>query len=207
MSDEINNTAAPGVVILAAGRSTRMGSPKQLLPYSATTLLQHTIDAAESSQAQAVTVVLGSNAGLIRETIKSQETNYIINTSFREGIASSIRCGIDELVKSHPHVHAVILMVADQPYVSATLLNQLIEQYLTKDQPIVASKYGETLGTPVLFDKRFWNELLQLKGDEGAKSLIYKYIDQAGIVPFPGGDIDIDTREDFNNLIKSSPAL
>jgi molybdenum cofactor cytidylyltransferase len=104
-------------------------------------------------------------------------------------------------------VHAVILMVADQPYVSATLLNQLIEQYLTKDQPIVASKYGETLGTPVLFDKRFWNELLQLKGDEGAKSLIYKYIDQAGIVPFPGGDIDIDTRDDFNNLIKSSPAL
>ncbi|RYF96973.1 MAG: nucleotidyltransferase family protein [Chitinophagaceae bacterium] len=207
MEDEIHHTSTIGVVILAAGESSRMGEPKQLLPYSGTTLLQHTIDIAQSSRAKPVIVVLGANAGIIQEEVKTDTAICVTNASWREGIASSIRCGVNHMVQANLPPDAVILMVADQPFVTSTLLNALADQYINHRHPVVASKYEETLGTPVLFDKQYWPQLLALKGDEGAKSLIYKNIDLAAFVSFPKGKIDVDTKEDFSNLMDSKSDL
>lgn len=189
-----------GVVLLAAGESSRLGSPKQLLVYSGSTLLEHSIEAAQLSHADSVIVVLGANANAIKHEMKNATINIVVNTTWKEGMASTIRCGLQTLVEMNPQVDAVVLMVADQPFVTTELLNNLMDLHIKEQNSIVASKYGTTFGTPVLFAKRFFPELLELTGDVGAKSLIRKYMNETAFVPFPRGTIDIDTMEDYNKV-------
>lgn len=189
-----------GIVVLAAGASSRLGSPKQLLNYSGATLLQHAIEAAQSSDAAKVLVVLGAHADAIKHALDNTTVDTIVNTEWKEGMASTIRCGLQTLVEMNPQLDAVIFMVADQPFVTTELLNNLLDLHRKEQHSIVASKYGSTFGTPVLFSKQFFPELLQLTGDVGAKSLVRKYMNQAAFVSFPKGEIDIDTVEDYKNL-------
>ncbi len=200
MADEQTNKNTTGVIILAAGASSRLGSPKQLLVYSGVTLLQHSIEVAQSSHAGSVIVVLGANADAINDELKHTTANIVVNPEWKEGMASTIRFGLQTLVELNPQIEVVILMVADQPYVTAVLLNNLMEVHRKEQRSIVASKYGTTFGTPVLFTKRFFPELLELTGDVGAKSLVRKYMKEAAFVPFPKGEIDIDTLEDYKKL-------
>lgn len=200
MADEQMHTNNTGVIILAAGASSRLGSPKQLLVYSGSTLLQHSIEAAQASNAVSVVVVLGANADLINDELKNSTVNIVVNPEWKEGMASTIRCGLQTLVKLNPQIEAAILMVADQPFVTAELLNNLIDSHIKNGNRIVASKYGGTFGTPVLFNKSFFSELLELTGDMGAKSLVRKYMNEAAFVSFPKGEIDIDTAEDYQKI-------
>ena len=200
MADEHMHTNITGVIILAAGASSRLGSPKQLLAYSGATLLQHSIDAAQSSDAASVLIVLGANAELIKSEINHTTATIVVNPGWKEGMASTIHFGLQTLVEMHPQTDTVIFMVADQPFVTAALLNNLLELNRNEQRSIVASKYGSTFGTPVLFTKRFFPELLELTGDVGAKSLVRKYMNEAAFVSFPKGDIDIDTVEDYKKL-------
>ncbi|HLP35789.1 nucleotidyltransferase family protein [Lacibacter sp.] len=200
MANEQKNTT--GLILLAAGASSRLGSPKQLLDFAGSKLLQHAIDTALASNAIHLVVVLGANADIIKQGLKNTTAEMIVNDEWKEGMASSIRFGLQTLVKLNPDVEAVVLMVADQPFVTADLLNELMELSKKEQRSIVASKYGTTFGTPVLFTKRFFQELLGLTGDVGAKSLVRKYLDEAAFIPFPKGEIDIDTVEDYENLSK-----
>ncbi len=201
MADDKSYTNT-GVVILAAGASSRLGSPKQLLDYAGATLLQHSIEVAQVSNAVPVFVVLGANADAIKHGLKITTANVIINADWKEGMASTIRYGLQTLVEMNPQVDAVIFLVADQPFVTAELLNNLMDVHRKKQNSIVASKYGTTFGTPVLFAKRFFPELIELTGDVGAKSLVRKYMSEAAFVFFPKGKIDIDTKEDYESLSK-----
>ncbi len=187
------------VIILAAGASSRLGSPKQLLAYSGTTLLQHSIEAAQASDAETVLVVLGANADIINQSMNTT-AEVVVNTDWKDGMASSIRCGLQSLVKVQPQTEAIVLMVADQPFVTTELLNRLMNMNRKEQHSIVASEYGTTFGTPVLFEKKYFPELMELAGDVGAKSLVRKYMKEAAFVPFPQGEIDIDTVEDLKKL-------
>ncbi|MEJ8843308.1 nucleotidyltransferase family protein [Lacibacter sp. H375] len=202
MADEQINQNTTGVIILAAGASSRLGSPKQLLVYSGVTLLQHSIEAAQTADAASVVVVLGANADVIKTELNIETVELVVNPEWKEGMASTIRFGLQTLLKLNPQVEAVVFMVADQPFVTAGLLNDLMELNKKEQRSIVASKYGTTFGTPVLFTKRFFPELLELAGDVGAKSLVRKYQNEAAFVHFPKGEIDIDTLEDYQNLSK-----
>lgn len=190
------------VIILAAGRSARLGTPKQLLSYRGKTLLQHSIDTALESMASQILVVLGSKKDSIKKEIEQTQIFILENSSWESGMASSISCGITNLQIIAPESEAVILMVCDQPFVNAKLLNNLINKHKDSKQFIVASSYANTLGTPALFHKSLFVELLALKGESGAKSLIKKYSQQVGFVSFDQGSIDIDTRENYRNLPK-----
>ena len=190
------------VIILAAGRSARLGSPKQLLSYRGKTLLQHTIDTALESQASPILVVLGSGKDAIKNELEQKQVFILENSSWESGMASSISCGITNLQELAPESKAVILMVCDQPFVNAKLLNNLITKHKDTRQSIVASSYANTLGTPALFHQSLFSELLVLEGESGAKSLIKKYSLQTGFVSFDQGSIDIDTRENYRNLPK-----
>ena len=190
------------VIILAAGRSARLGSPKQLLSYRGKTLLQHTIDTALESQASPILVVLGSGKDAIKKELEQKQVFILENSSWESGMASSISCGITNLQELAPESKAVILMVCDQPFVNAKLLNNLITKHKDTRQSIVASSYANTLGTPALFHQSLFSELLVLEGESGAKSLIKKYSLQTGFVSFDQGRIDIDTRENYRNLPK-----
>lgn len=200
MTDDKSHTNHIGVIILAAGASSRLGSPKQLLVYSGTTLLQHSIEVAQASDAASVIVVLGANADLINDKLKNTSVKVVVNANWTEGMASTIHCGLQTLVKLNPQIEAAVLMVADQPFVTVELLNNLIDSNIKNGNLIVASKYGGTFGTPVLFNKSFFPELLELTGDTGAKSLVRKYLNETAFVPFPKGDIDIDTLEDYKKV-------
>jgi molybdenum cofactor cytidylyltransferase len=200
MVDEHMHTNKTGVIILAAGESSRLGSPKQLLAYAGATLLQNSIEVAHAADAASLVVVLGANADLIKSEISNTTANVVVNPQWNEGMASTIRFGLQTLVKLNPEVESVILMVADQPFVTADLLNELMELNKKEQRSIVASKYGTTFGTPVLFTERYFPELMKLKGDVGAKSLVRNYMNEAAFVSFPEGEIDIDTVEDYQKL-------
>ena len=202
MAPQDNQPSAVAIIILAAGRSARLGSPKQLLIYRGKTLLQHSIDTSLESMASLIIVVLGSAKDTIEKKLKQSQILILENSSWESGMASSISCGITHLKIIAPESEAAILMVCDQPFVSTQLLNDLINKHKDSKQSIVASNYADTLGTPALFDKSLFSELSALRGENGAKSLIKKYNQQTGFVSFDQGSIDIDTRENYKNLPK-----
>jgi len=191
-----------GIIILAAGKSARMGSAKQLLSFRGKSLLQHSIDAALGSSAQRVIVVLGSTKEIIQQELDQSKIQLIGNPLWESGMASSIHFGLEKLKNILPEADGAIFMVCDQPYVSTDLLNKLIDKHIATGKNIVASKYADTLGTPTLFHHSLFEELSGLEGDTGAKSLIKKYKNQSESVNFDLGGIDIDTRENYLNLLK-----
>jgi molybdenum cofactor cytidylyltransferase len=190
------------IIILAAGRSARLGSPKQLLSYQGKNLLQHTIDIAHESRTGPILVVLGSNIDEITTKLDKNFLKIIENQDWESGMASSIVCGINTLLELYSDTEAAILMVCDQPFVNAQLLHQLIKKYEESGKSIVASKYVNINGTPALFHKKHFHELSALKGDFGAKYLIKKYDGSLQAIPFDKGSIDIDTIEDYKKLMK-----
>jgi molybdenum cofactor cytidylyltransferase len=116
-------------------------------------------------------------------------------------MSSSIRAGISMLLKTNSKLDAVIISLADQPLVSPQIFNQLIQSYQETQKVIIASKYNETTGVPALFSKALFPELMQLEGDKGAKALIQKYIDRGLILLIPEAAIDIDTPDDYKQLL------
>lgn len=190
-----------GIVILAAGASRRLGEPKQLLEYNGEVLLIHVITEALNSNASPVIVILGSNADSISKIIDKKNVDIVENKEWVEGMASSVRLGLTTLNEKRPGADAVIFTVCDQPYVSSSILNELISTYHKTGKQIVACNYGDSTGPPSLFDKSLFPELMQLKGDAGAKKIIPHHINEVAIVQFPEGKFDIDTREDYNNIV------
>jgi molybdenum cofactor cytidylyltransferase len=191
-----------GIILLAAGSSSRLGSPKQSLVYRQTTLLKHSIQVALGSMAQQVIVVLGADAETIQPAIENDRLGFIINDQWQEGVAASIRAGLQYLLRQTPAVQNVLFMACDQPYISIDLLDKLVTLQKKTGHAIVASKYAGTAGIPAIFAKKLFPELLKLRGDAGAKKLIMQQQDEVATVSFPLGDIDIDTKTDYENLRK-----
>ena len=186
------------IIILAAGSSSRLGQPKQNLLYKGQTLLQRAVESALSLACCPVLVILGSNAAVISPTLKGYPVKILSNEYWEEGMASSIRLGITELIKTEPAVLGVVLMLCDQPFVNADLLQQVIGN--KRKHGITACVYHSITGVPAYFDRLFFDELLALKGKEGAKNLLSKYEARLSTVPFYLGEIDVDTIEDYRNL-------
>ncbi len=188
-----------GLIILAAGSSSRLGKPKQNLIFQGSTLLQRSIKAALAADCRQIAVVLGANAAVIEPTIVNQPVQIILNADWEKGMSSSISSGLSALLKTNSQLQSVILMLCDQPFADSSIINQLIQSSANNKQ-LVACNYNGTIGVPALFDKSYFNELLALQGNEGAKNLLLKYSNELHIVPFPLGMIDIDTIGDFERL-------
>ena len=190
------------IIILAAGSSSRLGQPKQLLSYRGKTLIGHMIDIATQSEAEKVILVLGANFQLIeRELPKLNKLQVIYNEEWSEGIASSIRMAISKIAEEESIPEAALIMTSDQPYISQYLLNKILRMHTENGKPIVASEYNGTIGTPVLFHASLFGELKKLQGDIGAKKLLMHRLEEIETVEFPEGDIDIDTETDYSNLL------
>lgn len=217
--------ASYGIVLLAAGASSRLGRPKQLLNFQGESLLKRAVKTALQVKAGARVIVLGAGAGLLTEEIrplinetrpparppadeahtpaeggKEHRAAIALNRQFREGIASSIRCGV-RYIADHYQADHLILMLCDQPYINAGHLRALIDKHKESGSKIVASLYANSKGVPALFDKTVVPELLELEGDAGAKKLIEKY--EAFAIPFSPAAIDIDTEEAYQALVNS----
>ena len=193
-----------GVIILAAGSSTRLGRPKQLLIYNGKTLLQHILQVAVDSIGHPVVVVLGAYAESIKENMPFPAADIVENTIWHDGMASSIRCGILELVRKYPFAEGAVLMLCDQPYVTTSLINDLVLAHQNTGGLIVASSYNDTIGAPAFFHKSIFPELLQLNGDVGARFLIKKHAHDVEVVYFSKGETDIDTEADYEQFSKGN---
>lgn len=192
-----------GIIILAAGSSSRLGQPKQLLEFNGKTLLEIAVEAAQNSLAQSCVLVLGANADLIVEKIRHTKVDRVINENWENGMASSMQKGLKYLMKnSDPD--QVILMLSDQPFVNIDILNLLIESKLKSNSEIIACTYKGIVGVPVLFTKKYFPELLSLSGSEGAKKIVMSHKEDLQLVDFPEGAIDIDTIEDYQRLKSGS---
>lgn len=191
------------MIVLAAGGSTRLGKPKQLLPYKGVSLLQHAVKEAIGTTLTPVIVVAGSNAALIKNELTSMAVDLVENSNWQSGMASSIVTGLNFLLSRYPEVDGVIFLMSDQPFVNATLLNELLLVHRKTTKPMVASSYNKMMGVPALFSKNIFPQLLQLTGDTGARKILQKFCHEVAIVPFPQGGIDIDTAEDYQNLLKT----
>jgi molybdenum cofactor cytidylyltransferase len=188
------------MIILAAGASTRMGTPKQLLPYQGCSLLCHTIETAMASVCKPVVVVLGANAQQIAAEVNQYSVMVVENPDWYLGMGSSIRRGILEIANCSESIDAVVITVCDQPFLDSEIINHLVTAYHATGKLIIACEYADTLGVPVLFDRKFFSELANLGETMGAKKLIKKYSEEVFGIPFPLGVIDIDTPEDYQQL-------
>lgn len=189
-----------GIIILAAGNSSRLGRAKQLLDFEGEKLLQIAIDVAEDSLSNANMVVLGAYEDEIKKSIDFQTSEMIINENWSAGLSSSMKVGLSAMIENHA-VDQILIMLSDQPFVNKELLDLIINKQLESRKGIVACRYGDTLGVPVLYTKKFFEELMQLKEKEGAKKVIFNHLDDCEIVDFDQGKIDIDTQEDYDDLL------
>lgn len=189
-----------GLIILAAGPSTRLGKPKQLLKYKGESLIRHVIRAGMEADCDPSVVVLGASYEDIFPEIVLSAVKVIYNENWEEGMASSIRSGVEGLLETNPYVDDAIIALCDQPMVNGSLLRNLMQQKQNSRKGIVACSYDNTVGVPVLFDRTYFPELIELQGDEGARKLLQKNRKEMVSIPFPGGSIDIDTIGDYEGL-------
>lgn len=177
-----------------------MGRPKQLLLYKNKTLLKHALETALGSEAEPVIVVLGAEAERLQSEITEKDVHIVVNAEWQEGMASSIRCGIRALTTINPAAEGVILMVCDQPFVTASLLNNLIAAYKRTGKPVVTCSYAATFGPPGFFHRSVFEELLQLKGDMGARGVVRQHADDVELILFAEGTFDVDTESDYQKV-------
>lgn len=188
-----------GIIILAAGESTRLGYPKQIAKYKEKTLLQLAIDAANDAKVDKRVLVLGANKDEIKKTFSGASIPNIPNPHFEKGLSSSLKVGLEYMLK-FDKPDQVIIMLCDQPFVDSKILNKLIATQKKEEKGIVACAYSKTFGVPILFGKAYFKELMELTGDEGAKKLAMAHEDDMVTVSFPKGKVDIDTEEDLRDL-------
>jgi len=190
-----------GAVILAAGESSRLGQPKQLIQFRGKTLVRRIVDAAREAGCSPKVVVIGSDKDKVARELEQTNALIVENVNWKNGMGTSIRSAVQHLIDIAPNVEAIVLLVCDQPFVDSRTIEQLIALREKTKKAVVASNYAGTLGVPALFDRSCAEELLGLDDADGAKSIILSNHDRVAEFPFPQGKIDIDTSADYERLI------
>lgn len=185
------------LLILAAGAGTRFGSAKQLAPINGQPMLRTVLGRAIELAGSSVSVVLGAHAAEIAPLLGRMPATVVVNQNWREGLASSIRAGIERLPGS---CSAAMLVLADQPTVSAADLQRLADAWRRAPQCIAAAQYGGVTGAPVIFPRSDFGALRELRGDRGAQLLLRRYEERVIKVPMPAAAIDIDTPGDLATI-------
>ena len=188
------NTCAS--ILLAAGSSSRLGKPKQLLHVDGDSLLRRTVRIAIDSGCSPNLVVLGACAEILRPELQGLDTQVLLNEDWRQGMGGSLALAVSRLLEQTVRPTAVLVLVCDQPGLSAPLLRTLIERQATGGLVAVASRYSGRLGVPAVFSPALYPQLAALKGDQGARAILSQCGDQVAGVEFPAGGFDIDTPAD-----------
>jgi CTP:molybdopterin cytidylyltransferase MocA len=181
-------------VVLAAGASTRFGSVKQLVRIAGRPLLHIAVTRAAEITGNALIVVLGAGAVQLAPLLKHSPGSVVVNHDWREGLASSIRTGVARLPAA---CSGVMLLLADQPAVTADDLRRLAGSWRKQPQHVAAALYGGACGAPAIFPRSSFRALSELRGDTGARALLRRNVDRIVRVPMPSAAVDVDTPEDL----------
>lgn len=189
-----------GIIILAAGSSSRLGQPKQLLDFNGETLLNRIVNEAVFFAGNAVVMVTGANRQAVEDSVTNDRILVCHNPQWQDGMASSIKAGLKHLLLIYPELHSCIITVCDQPHLDAEVFKGLVHLQNNSGKGIAAAAYAGTAGVPVFFTHPYFDALLHLDGQEGARKILKKYKDNVALLPFEKGAVDIDTIEDYNKL-------
>ena len=184
-----------GIVVLAAGGSTRLGRPKQHIPYRGATLLRHAAQIALDAALGPVLVVLGADAAACTLQLDGLNVRALVHAGWREGLGSTIRAATGAMA-TDDGVGAIILTSCDQPDVSAEDLRRLAGVYRQSGATVVGSSYAGTVGIPVLFDRSRFGVLETSAGDQGAKAILRAEGDRLATIPCPSAAFDVDAEAD-----------
>ncbi len=198
--ERVTNRVA--AIVLAAGEARRFGSPKQLAMWRGKPLLAHTVDAALTSAAQPVSVVLGAHANAVRAALGNRPVHIVENPRWQAGMSASLQAGLSALPQN---VAAVVVVLADQPRVRADTITALIDRYQRTLAPLVAPTFNGKRGNPILIDRQFFAELMRVRGDVGARPVVQAHVAQMETVAVTDPAIlhDIDTPLDLDGLNNS----
>ncbi len=187
------NTA---ILILAAGASRRMNGIKQILPFEKTTLLGNTIAQAKKTLTENVFCILGANAEKIESIVSFEGIEKVYNENWDEGIGSSIANGVAFIAKKSSEIEAILIVLADQPFVNSTYLQALIKQFKKSNSKIIATNYKDEAGVPAIFPKSSFKILMNLNGDNGAK-FILKNMENVELSDTTVDTFDVDYPSDL----------
>lgn len=187
-------------IVLAAGRSSRMGAHKLLLPLGGRPLVAHAVSAANASSAQPVFVVLGHDAERVAATLPPGRQQVIVNPSYQEGMATSLCAGLAAI---EPGSAGALILLGDQPLVTAELIEQMLDAARAFPDSILAASYDGRRGNPVYFPSAYFAELNTVTGDEGGRSVIQQHHDNVRLVPIANTDamLDADAPDDYQQIL------
>ena len=192
-------------ILLAAGMSTRMGQPKQLLPFGNQTVIETVISALLASSLDEILVVLGHDHQLIHQQIEPQLTNQrlrvINNPDYPFGMLTSIQSALKEISITNT---AFALTLVDQPLITAQIINLVINAHQSTTLPITIPRYHDQRGHPAIFDCKLISEILALDWNgRGMKEILDRYLDNIYYLPVETDSIlkDIDTPQDYQSLL------
>jgi molybdenum cofactor cytidylyltransferase len=186
-------------IILAAGTSSRLGRPKQLLPLAGKPLLQHAVDAAHQAGLDEVVVVLGHEAGEVAATLSLPEgARTVFNPNYVEGQSSSLRAGLQAV---STEARGAVVLLGDQPGITPEAIRAVVRSFEEAGGPVVQAAYGGRPGHPVLFDRRIWPEVETVEGDVGARDILSGHPEWVTTVDVGGEPpSDIDTWGDYRRV-------
>lgn len=193
-----NKVGQIGGLLLAAGGSSRFGSPKQLLQFEGKSLLRRAAETLATSVCDPVIVVLGAELDRSRAEIASLPVNVCINEDWQMGMSSSIKAGLSELLIIDPDLAAVIITLCDQPHVTFDHVDLFAVEFRRSKASIVAAEYGGTVGVPALFSRELFDTLFDLTGDKGARELI-RNRDNVFTIKVDEAAYDIDKASDLDS--------
>jgi molybdenum cofactor cytidylyltransferase len=184
------------IIILAGGRSKRMGTTKQLLPWGNKTILQNVVDTASAVNPAEIIVVLGHNAAEISEVLRDEPVKIVVNEEFSKGMSSSLKAALHHI---SPDSDTYVFMLGDQPLVTADLLQVLLQHHSASRFGITVPVYRNEKGRPVVMDSKYREELMTLEGEIGAKQVIDAHPDDVQEIPVDSEEVivDIDTQEEY----------
>jgi molybdenum cofactor cytidylyltransferase len=193
-----------GIIILAAGGSSRMGQPKQLLKIQGQSLIRKTVLTALSVEGKPIVVVLGNAVEEIRKEIADFDIAIVHNQDWEKGMAGSLRAGAQEMMLSAPHLKAVLILLCDQPFLHVNYLKKLYQEFINSGRQAIASEYGGVKGVPAIFDFHLLERFNNSVGDFGARHLIRELEKERelAVLSFPEGAMDLDTPEDYAGFLK-----
>lgn len=197
MKAKAGGAARVAAIVLAAGGSTRMGQPKQLLPIGGQPMVRRVTEAVCAAGLAQVLVVVGAHAEAVAEALTGLPVDIVVNEAWAGGMSSSIRAGIGAL---RPDIQAVLMILADQPALKTDLVRALTCHYEATGAPIVVPHFQGRRGNPVLFDRTLFPQLVAVEGDQGGREIISRHrneveclqVDDVAVI------LDVDTRQDYD---------
>ena len=188
---------AATIVLLAAGESSRLGQPKQLLRLGQQTLLRRAATEALALGRGPVVVVLGAEAERLQAELAGLRLQVCINEEWKEGMGSSIRAGVEACLASEPETSRILIMLCDQPAVDRNALAHLLALHEEAGCPVTACAVEGRVQAPAVFEARLFGRLLQLRGDQGARELLRGGEIPVALVDLPQAALDVDRPEDL----------